>query len=309
MSLEVTREDIEAAARRIQSHVRRTPSVHIGQGPSDGYALHLKLESMQPTGSFKVRGAFSLLTSIDVPKAGVVAASGGNFGLAVARAAGELGLAAVVFVPETSPSAKLEGIAAFGAEVRVVPGHYPEALAAATAWSSQSGAFQAHAYDQAAVVAGQGTCALEVTEDLPGVDTVLVAVGGGGLIGGIASWVRDDVRLIGVETEQCPTLFRARQSGQPVEVQVGGIAASAMGASRIGEHAWFANRWIDDAVLVDEGSVMEAMSWLWKAARLVAEPAAAAPLAALATGAYKPKPGESVMVVVSGANTDPGSVG
>ena len=308
MALEVTREDIEAAARRIEPHVRRTPVVQIGEASAGGYDLHLKLESLQPTGSFKVRGAFSLLTAIEVPEAGVVAASGGNFGLAVARAAGDLGLAAMVFVPETSPSAKVDGIAAYGAEVRVVPGHYPEALAAATAWSSDSGAFQAHAYDQAAVVAGQGTCALEVTQNLPEVDTILVAVGGGGLIGGIASWVRDDVRVIGVETERCPTLFEARRSGQPVEVEVGGIAASAMGASRIGEHAWFANRWIDDSVLVDDGSAMEAMRWLWAESRLVAEPAAAAPLAALRTGAYKPEPGETVVVVISGANTDPGSV-
>ena len=304
----MTRQDIEAAAGRIQAHVRRTPVVQIGEVSAGGYDLHLKLESLQPTGSFKVRGAFSLLTTVEVPEAGVVAASGGNFGLAVAHAAGNLGVAALIFVPETSPAAKVEGIAASGAEVRVVPGHYPEALAAANAWSSDSGALQAHAYDQAAVVAGQGTCALEMTEDFPDVDTIVVAVGGGGLIGGIASWVRDDVRVIGVETEQCPTLFEARRAGRPLEVQVGGIAASAMGASRIGEHAWFANQWIDDSVLVDDGSAIEAMQWLWAESRLVAEPAAAAPLAALHTGAYEPEPGETVVAVISGANTDPGTV-
>ncbi|MEX1126064.1 MAG: threonine/serine dehydratase [Acidimicrobiia bacterium] len=309
MTPEVTRDHIVAAAGRIRSHVRRTPLIELGDVFGAGYRLSLKLETMQRTGSFKIRGAFSLMTAAEIPEPGVVAASGGNFGLAVACAARDLGHRATIFVPETSPREKIERISAYEADVRIVPGFYPEALEAAGVWAGESGAFQAHAYDQADVVAGQGTCGREILEECPSVETVLVAVGGGGLIAGISSWIRDDARVMGIEPESSPTLFEARRAGAPVEVEVGGIAASSLGASRIGDHAWQANRWIDDSVLVTDGQIVEAQRWLWETCRVVAEPGAAATIAALASGAYSPSQGEQIVAVISGANADPGSVG
>ncbi len=214
MPPEVTRDDIIAAAGRIAGHVRRTPVIELGHVDGADFSLSLKLESLQRTGSFKLRGAFSALTAADIPESGVVAASGGNFGLAVACAAGDLGHPATIFVPETSPPEKIGRIAAYGADVRQVEGFYPEALEAAQAWAAETGAFQAHAYDQAEVVAGQGTCGREIIEDLPNADTVIVAVGGGGLIAGVASWIREDARVVAVEPELCPSLYEARRAGQ-----------------------------------------------------------------------------------------------
>jgi len=258
---------------------------------------------MQPTGSFKVRGAFSELTRAAIPEAGVVAASGGNFGLAVAYAAGTLGHVATVFVPATSPEEKIGRVAAHGAEVRVVPGYYPDALAASRAWAGGSGAYEVHAYDQPGVVSGQGTCGQEIMRQVPDVTTILIAVGGGGLIGGIACWARHDVTIVGVESQRCPTLHAAREAGGPVEVDVGGIAASALGASRLGELAWEANRWIDSSVLVSDQEILRAQRWLWDTCRVLAEPAACAPVAALISGACRPDAGERVVALVSGANT------
>ncbi|MGH8941515.1 MAG: threonine/serine dehydratase [Acidimicrobiia bacterium] len=300
---EITRADIEAAANRIGPFVRRTPTLDLGHAMGEQYRLTLKLDSMQPTGSFKVRGAFSDLTKRAVPESGVVAASGGNFGLAVAYAAGTLGHAATVFVPGSSPEEKVGRIATLGADVRVVPGYYPDALAASRAWGRESGAHEIHAYDQPDVVAGQGTCAMEIIEQVPGPASILVAVGGGGLIGGIASWVRDGATVVGVESEGCPALHAAREAGGPVDVAVGGIAASALGASRLGDHAWRANEWIDQSVLVPDQDIVNAQTWLWETCRVMAEPAACAPIAALASGAYLPVPGENVVAVISGANT------
>jgi threonine dehydratase len=308
VTTEVTRDHIVAAAERIESHIRRTPLVDLGDVHNAGYKLSLKLESLQRTGSFKARGAFSLLTNTDVPEAGIAAASGGNFGLAMACAARDLGHRATIFVPESSPQEKIGRIASYGADVRVVSGFYKEALEAANMWANDSGAFQAHAYDQADVVAGQGTCGMEFLDDSAGVDTVLVPVGGGGLIAGISSWVRDDARVVAVEPELCPTLHEARRAGEPVDVEVGGIAVSSLGASRIGEHAWSANRWIEEAVLVSESQIVEAQRWLWETCRIVAEPAAATTIAALAPGAYFPERGERIVAVISGANTGPGTV-
>ncbi len=258
---------------------------------------------MQPTGSFKVRGAFSALTAAAIPEAGVVAASGGNFGLAVAYAARVLGLRATIFVPATSPEEKIGRIADYGAVVRVVPGYYAQALESSRDWAAESGAFEAHAYDDPEVVAGQGTCGREIMEQVPQFSTIVVAVGGGGLIGGIASWVRTGARIVGVEPELCPTLYEARRSGGPVEVEVGVVAASALGAARLGELAWTANGWIDRSLLVSDDAIIEAQRWLWDTCRVLAEPAACAPIAALTTGAYTPEPGESVVAVISGANT------
>jgi threonine dehydratase len=301
--VEITRSDIAAAAARIQPYVRRTPVLDLGDSLSPDYRILVKLDSMQPTGSFKVRGAFSALVSARLSQAGVVAASGGNFGLAVAHAAHVLGINATVFVPKSSPDEKIGGIGALGAGVEVIAGHYAEALAASREWAKGSGAVELHAYDDPAVVAGQGTCGREIMEQVPTATSILVAVGGGGLIGGIAGWARHDLRVIGVEPEGCPTLHEARAAGGPVDVPVGGVAVSALGATRLGRIAWEANCWIDDSVLVSDEAILEAQQWLWDTCRVLAEPAACAPIAALGTGAHRPQSGEIVVAVVSGANT------
>jgi threonine dehydratase len=301
--VEITRSDIIAAATRIHDNVRRTPVLDLGDALSSDYRLFLKLDSFQPTGSFKVRGAFSALTAASVTDAGVVAASGGNFGLAVAHAALTLGVGARVFVPDSSPDEKIGRLGALGAKVDVVPGHYAEALAASRAWAAGSGAVELHAYDGPAVVAGQGTCGREIMDQVPSATSIVVAVGGGGLIGGIASWARSDLTVVGVEPEGCPTLYEAREAGGPVDVPVGGVAVSSLGATRLGRIAWEANRWIDNSVLVTDQAILEAQGWLWDTCRVLAEPAACAPVAALATEKYRPERGEIVVAVVSGANT------
>jgi threonine dehydratase len=265
----------------------------------------LKLDSMQPTGSFKVRGAFSLLKARVIPPAGVVAASGGNFGLAIALAARELGHKATVFVPSTSPEEKVGRIAHYGAEVRVVAGYYDEALRFSHEWAAETGAVEAHAFDQPEVVAGQGTLGLEIMDQVPDVSSVMVAVGGGGLIAGVAGWSRGEVSVVGVEPELCPTLHAARLAGGPVEVEVGGVAASSLGASMIGEQTWLANRWIAESRLVSDAAILEAQVWLWETCRVLAEPGACASIAALLTGVHTPAPGERVVAVISGANTGP----
>jgi threonine dehydratase len=296
----IERSDIEAAARLIGDHVRLTPIIDLGHVLSDDWRLILKLDQLQPTGSFKVRGAFNLLLSL-APNA-VVAASGGNFGKAVAYVAERLGIPATVFVPATSPKEKTEAIARFGADVRLIDGYYDDALAESRAYAGSHGQFLAHAYDQREVMAGQGTMGLEVDSQVGGVSSVIVAVGGGGLIGGIASWFRGRVKVIGVEPVECPTLHAARANGGPIDVEVGGIAASSLGARRLGDHPWTANRWIHDSVLVTNASLVEAQQWLWDTCRLWVEPAAAATIAALRQGAVKPEKGEEVVVILSGAN-------
>ena len=301
----VSRAEIRAAADRIEGHVRRTPVVDLGDALHSGYRLTLKLDSMQPTGSFKVRGAFSLLKARVIPPAGVVAASGGNFGLAIALAAGELGHKATVFVPSTSPEEKVGRIAHYGAEVRVVAGYYDEALQSSHEWAAETGAVEAHAFDQPEVVAGQGTLGLEIMDQVPDVSSVMVAVGGGGLIAGVAGWSRGEVSVVGVEPDLCPTLHAARLAGGPVEVEVGGVAASSLGASMIGEQTWLANRWIAESRLVSDAAILEAQVWLWETCRVLAEPGACTSIAALLTGVHAPEPGERVVAVVSGANTGP----
>lgn len=308
MDLEVTRESIKAAAERIAPYVRRTPVLSLGDVLGEGYQLHLKLDSLQATGSFKARGAFSLLTAMETPGAGITAASGGNFGAAVAYAAKVLGLEATIFVPETSPPEKLNRIRDSGADLKVIPGYYDEALAACAEFSAENGAFQAHAYDQPQVVAGQGTTAHEFMSQVDDVSRVLVAVGGGGLIGGIASWCRHDALVVSVEPERCPSMRAAFDNGGPIEVEVGGVAASSLGSRSIGRHAWYATRWIDDSVLVTDDDVTEAQRWLWQTARVAAEPAAATTIAGLMTKAVCPDPGEQVVAVISGANFDPSSL-
>lgn len=307
MLQEVTKNDIEAAARRIEPHIRRTPTLEIGRELSEGYTTTLKLEHLQVTGSFKARGAFSVLSAVDTGESGVVAASGGNFGIAVAYAASRLGLRATIFVPGTSPAEKIEKIGVHGADVRVIDGYYDEARAASEDFALATGAFQAHAYDQHDVVAGQGTLAREL-EDQTRVDVVIAAVGGGGLIGGIASWLRDRAKVIAVEPELCSGFHSALEAGHPVEIEVSGVAASSLGARSVGDHLWQAREWIDESVLVSEDDIVEAQRWLWSSTRLAVEPAAATTVAALRAGAYRPERDGNVVCVLSGGNVDPGTV-
>lgn len=306
----LTADDVDAAAARIASFVRTTPVLVVeAAGLGTAVPVMLKLDLLQPTGSFKVRGAFNLLASGSVPAAGVVAASGGNFGLAVAHAARTLGHHAAIFVPDSSPRAKIDRLAAFGADVHVVPGFYADSLAAAEAYRAGSGALWAHAYDQPEVVAGQGTCARELEAQAPALDTVLVAVGGGGLVGGVATWLADRVRVVAVETQGCPTLHAALAAGKPVDVEVGGLCASSLGARRAGMLGFAAaTRWVDDSLLVSDDDVREAQHRLWEACRLVAEPGGAAAVAALTAGVYRPAPDERVAAIVCGANVDPATV-
>lgn len=274
--------------------------MHLGPALSDEWSLALKLENLQVTGAFKARGAFNLLLEASPP--GVVAASGGNFGKAVAYAAQALDIPATIFLPETSPPAKIEAIAAYGADLKLVPGFYDQALEASQTFAIATGAFLAHAFDQHEVVVGQGTVAAELAPRVPDASTVLVPVGGGGLIAGIASWYQGTVRVIGVESDGCASLYRARQHGSPIEVEVSGVAASALGASRTGDHAWSVNHWIDDALVVGERSILDAQIWLWEQCRLRVEPAASVGIAAIRDGRYEPEKGELVVAVISGAN-------
>lgn len=306
----VERADIEAARDRIAPHVRVTPVLETGAGAFGLDApLTLKLEQLQHTGSFKPRGAFSKILASDVPATGVVAASGGNFGLAVAYAARSLGHRAEIFVPDSSPAAKIDRVREQGADVRVIPGYYHEAAVAAHERQAETGALEMHPFDQPEVVAGGGTLGLELAEQVPNVDTILVAIGGGGLIAGIAAWFRSEVRVVGVEPEACPTMHDALAAGERVDVTVGGIAADSLGPRRVGEIAFaIAREFVDQVVLVPDDAIREGQRRLWGDAHVVAEPGGAAALAALLTGAYRPAPGERVVVVVCGANADPSTV-
>ncbi len=307
----ITRADIEDAAERILGRVRRTPVLDLGPFALGGIPgeLALKLELLQYTGSFKPRGAFNRMLAAEVGPEGVIAASGGNFGLAVAFAARELGHRAQIFVPETSPSVKIDMIRAHGAEVTVIPGYYSEAAAACEEQAMTSSALFMHPFDQPEVVAGQGTIARELADQIAGVDTVVVAVGGGGLIGGIAAWFAGEVKVIGVEPELSPTLSAALKAGGPVDVEVSGVAADSLGPRRAGMIAYeISKRFVDRVITVSDEAIMQAQRTLWEEVHLVAEPGAATPLAALQTAAYDPEPDERVVVIICGANTDPSKI-
>jgi len=306
----VTRADVAAAAARIEGRVRRTPVAEPGAGAFGIEApLALKLELLQHTGSFKARGALNRILANDVPGTGVIAASGGNHGLGVAYAAKAVGVPAEIFIPDTSPQTKIDGVRALGATVEIVSGYYAEALTSSHARAQETGALVVHAYDQHEVVAGQGTVGLELSEQAPNLDTVLVAVGGAGLIGGIASWYEGGTRVVGVEPERCPTLHTALERGEPVDVEVGGVAADALGAARAGRHGFAAaTRFVERVVLVPDEAIVDAQRRLWHETRLIAEPGGAAALAALLAGAYEPSPDERIGVIVCGANTEPGSI-
>lgn len=305
-----TRAAIDAARMRIAPHVRTTPVIRTGAGAFGVDAdLTLKLELLQHTGSFKPRGAFSKLLASDVPAAGVVAASGGNFGLAVAYACRHLGYAAEIFVPSSSPTAKIDRVRAEGATVRVVEGYYDDASAAARVRQAESGALALHPFDQPEVVAGQGTLGIELADQVPDADTVLVGCGGGGLAAGVAAWFRGDVRVVAVEPEDARCLDAALAAGEPVDVAVDSVAADSLGARRVGAIAFATARvFIDRVALVTDAAIREAQRALWRELRLVAEPGGAAALAALMSRAYEPSPGERVVVVVCGANGDPADV-
>ena len=307
----VTRVDIETAAERIMGRVRRTPVQELGPFALGGIPgeLVLKLELLQFTGSFKPRGAFNRILAADVGQSGVIAASGGNFGLAVAFAAHELEHRAEIFVPETSPKVKIDRIRALGAEVIVVPGYYADAAAACEERALETAALFMHPYDQFEVVAGQGTIGMELSEQCPGADTIMVAVGGGGLVGGVAAWYANEARVVGVEPATSPTMSAALAAGGPVDVEVYGVAADSLGAHRAGVLAYeLCDRFVHSMITVSDEAINEAQRRLWRDVHLVAEPGAAAPLAALLAGAYDPEPDERVVVIVCGANTDPASV-
>ena len=303
--------EIEAAAARIASYVRRTPTFAL-EANALGLPgqLVVKLELLQVTGSFKPRGAFNRLLSAEIPPAGVIAASGGNHGVAVAYAAQRLGVPASIFVPTIAAAAKLKRIRDSGAEVIVSGSNYAEALALSMERAKASGALVVHAYDQPEVIAGQGTVGLELMDQAPGLDTVLVAVGGGGLIGGIALALSESgTRVIGVEPVLAPTLHNALAAGRPVPVSVGGVAADSLGARETGALAF---EILHDqgarVVLVDDDAIRAAQRALWRELRIIAEPGGATALAALLSTAYQPAPGERVGVVLCGGNTDPGTV-
>ena len=304
----IGRADVERAAARIAGHVRRTPVLEIADAAL-GAPLVLKLELLQATGSFKVRGAFNRL--LDAPRhpAGVVAASGGNHGLGVAHAARTLGLRAEIFVPTSSPPVKVERLRALGADVTVTGAFYADALAASATRAASTGALVVHAYDQPEVAAGQGTLALELEQQAPALDTVLVAVGGGGLVAGIAAALEGRCRVVAVEPEHCPTLHDALAAQRPVEVTVGGVAADSLGARRIGDVCFaVARRTGMRSLLVGDDAIARARRLLWEELRVTAEHGGATALAALLCGAYTPVAGERVAVVVSGGNTDPATL-
>ena len=301
----VSRKDIEAAASRINSRVRRTPVIQLEEAAFGIDAeIFLKLELFQHTGSFKPRGAFNRILSADVPRAGVITASGGNHGQAVAYASKVLGIDAEIFVPEGSPSLKAERIRRHGAALTVTGQYYDDAMDACRARAMETGALLVHPYDHPDVVAGQGSVGREMEDQLPDVDAILVAVGGGGLAAGVAAWYQSERKVVTVEPESCTTLASALAAGQPVDVSVGGIASDALGARKIGEIPFsIARKHVAEAVLVSDEAILEARQRLWESLRIVAEPGGVASLAALLSAAYVPDMGERVGVVICGGNT------
>ena len=290
----------------IQPHIRRTPIVDVDAADFGVKAarLVLKLESLQHAGSFKARGAFTHLLTRSVPAAGVVAASGGNHGAAVAYAAMKRRIPAKIFVPKIASSAKIQQISDYGADLAIGGERYADALAASEAWVAQSGALPIHAFDQEQTLLGQGTVGLELEEQAGDITTLLVAVGGGGLIAGIAAWYQGRLNVVGVEPEQAPTLTRALAAGRPVDAEAGGIAADSLAPRRVGELVFpLIQRHVGATVLVTDDAIRDAQRQLWKLLRVVAEPGGAAALAALISHRYIPGANERVAVLICGANT------
>lgn len=293
----IDREEIANVAPLIAPYVRRTPVLEL-----DGVTL--KLELLQHAGSFKTRGAFANLLRRDLPAAGVVAASGGNHGAAVAYAAMRLRVPAKIFVPSISSPMKIERIKRYGAQLVVGGDRYADALASSEEWILRSGAMPVHAFDQPETLLGQGTVGLEIEEQYPDVDTVLVSVGGGGLIGGIAAWFAGRAKVVAVEPEGAPTLALALEAGKPVDAPTGSIAADSLAPRRVGELMFpIARRYVDRVVLVSDDAIRAAQQALWHGATIVAEPGGAAAYAALLSGGYRPQAGERVCAVISGGNS------
>jgi threonine dehydratase len=303
----ISRTEIQDAGRRIAAHVRRTPVIALEEKAFGIDAkVFFKLECLQHTGSFKPRGAFNCILSSSVPPAGVIAASGGNHGAAVAYAAQKLGHRAEIFVPTITPSAKVERLKQYDAAINITGKDYAEALEASRERAAQTGAVSIHAYDDRRVLAGQGTLGMELEEQIRSLDSVLIAVGGGGLIGGCAAWYQDRVRVISVEPERAPTLHHALEAGQVVDVETGGVAADSLAARRAGELMFpIAQKFVSQALLVTDEQIVEAQKVLWQKLRLIAEPGGATAFAALLSGVYKPRAaGERIGVVLCGSNAD-----
>lgn len=303
--------EVDAAAQRIGPHVRVTPVIEVGpQTFGTVEPVVAKLELLQHTGSFKPRGAFNMMLSHDIPDAGVIAASGGNHGLAVAYAARSLGVPAEIFVPEVSPEIKVRRLHDYGATVHVIDGVYDNAAVACQSRASESGALMVHAYNTPEVVAGQGTMAREIERQVPDVDTVLIAAGGGGLGGGAAQWFgADGPRLVIVEPETSRCFHAAKTAGEPVAVTPSGVAVDSLGAGTVGDVPFAALVAAGaESVLVSDEAIVGAQRTIWDQLRLIAEPGGAAAAAALLAGAYVPSPGERLVVVICGSNCDPASV-
>ncbi len=302
----IDRDQITATEKTIRPYIRRTPIIEVDGGDFDLYSspLTFKLELLQHSGSFKARGAFANLLLRKIPGAGVVAASGGNHGAAVAYAAMKLGVRAKIFVPTVASPEKIERIRNYGAELVVIGERYAEALAASERWAAESGALTLHAYDQFETLLGQGSVGLELEQQSPDLDSLMVAVGGGGLIGGVASWYANRIKIIGVEPEAAPTLHNALQAGHPVDSPASGIAADSLAPKQVGALMFpIAQKFVSGVTLVTDDAIQQAQQALWRALRIVAEPGGAAALAALLSGRYKPQPGERVGVLVCGGNT------
>jgi threonine dehydratase len=308
----IDRKTISEVEKVIRPYVRRTPVIHVdaadfGVNRSASAAtapLALKLELLQHGGSFKARGAFANLLTRTVPKAGVVAASGGNHGVAVSYAAMKLGIPAKIFVPSVASQEKVDRIRANGANLVIGGERYADAQAASEKWRAESGAMMVHPYDQEETMLGQGSVGLEFEEQAPEIDTLLVAVGGGGLIGGIASWYAGKIKIIGVEPETAPTLFNAMRAGKPVDSEAGGIAADSLAPKRVGELMFpIAQKFVERVVLVTDDAIRDSQRALWRTMRVATEPGGAAAMSAILSGAYAPEKNEKLGILVCGGNT------
>lgn len=303
---------IAAAHARIAPHIRRTPLLEV-DGADFGLAdvrLAFKLEFLQHAGSFKSRGAFNNLLTRPIPPVGVVAASGGNHGVAVAYAAMKRRVPATIFLPSVASPSKVEQIRSCGARLEIAGDRYDDALKASERWVAETGATAIHAFDQWETLQGQATVGVEFEEQAPGMDALLVAVGGGGLIGGIAAWLAGRVPVVGVEPEEAPTLTRALEAGQPVDAPAGGVAADSLAPRQVGRLMFpIAQRHVASTVLVADDAIREAQRALWKTLRIVAEPGGAAAMAALLSGRWKVTPGQRIGVLLCGANTSAVSFG
>ena len=304
---ELSRARIQATERLIRPHIRRTPILEIDGADFglDSISIVFKLELLQHGGSFKARGAFTNMLTREVPDAGVVAASGGNHGVAVAFAAMKLRKPATIFVPSVASPAKLDRIRSYGAELVIAGDRYADSLEASESWTRESGAMPIHAYEGDETLLGQGTLGFELEEQDPKLDSLLVAVGGGGLIGGVAAWYQDRLRLISVEPMEAPTLNLALSAGKPVDSPAGGVAADSLAPRQVGQQMFpIAQKFVNDSILVSDDEILAAQKRLWETVRIAAEPGGAAAFAGLLSGKYKPERGKRVGVIVCGGNTD-----